>query len=58
LSFIGYKEQVLKPVYGKNMEIEMESDASAMEEVVVNGFLPVRSRHLPVLPRLILQKIS
>jgi TonB-linked SusC/RagA family outer membrane protein len=38
LSFVGYKEQVLKPVYGKSMEIEMESDASAMEEVVVNGF--------------------
>lgn len=38
LSFVGYKEQVLKPVFGKSMEIEMESDASAMEEVVVNGF--------------------
>lgn len=38
VTYIGYKEQLLTPVFGKSMNIFMVEDANAMDEVVVNGF--------------------
>lgn len=38
VTYIGYKEQQLAPVFGKAMDIVMVEDANAVDEVVVNGF--------------------
>lgn len=37
-TFVGYKELLVNPSLGRPMAVRMEEDASAMEEVVVNGF--------------------
>lgn len=38
LSYVGFKDIVLTPEFGKVMDITMEENAGMVEEVVVNGF--------------------
>ena len=38
LTYIGYQELLVTPTFGKTMNLEMETDANMVEEVVVNGF--------------------
>lgn len=37
-SYVGYKEIILNPIFGKSMNVVMSEDVNVMEEVVVNGF--------------------
>lgn len=46
ISYIGYKTQEIKAVIGKSLNVLLQEDAEALEEVVVIGYGTVKKRDL------------